>query len=95
MSTDAVQYEDIEKNEDDNIDKNIYQKILRNQFNSKNFILKYYQVIPKYYLLNHVNSLIFHGSLGCGKSAAAIYASTYFLNIIKKNRFLNKPNDNL
>ena len=93
MSTDAVQYEDIEKNEDDNIDKNIYQKILRNQFNSKNFILKYYQVIPKYYLLNHVNSLIFHGSLGCGKSAAAIYASTYFLNIIKKNRFLNKPND--
>ena len=58
MSTDAVQYEDIEKNEDDNIDKNIYQKILRNQFNSKNFILKYYQVIPKYVFYDIIDTFV-------------------------------------
>lgn len=46
-----------------------------NQFIKKSvniLVPKYYQMVPKYYLYNHVDRLILHYSMGAGKTIAAI-----------------------
>lgn len=89
-----TQYEDLNIEEDKSATNNIYTQILKTIPPTKNFILRNYQVIPKYYLLNHSRVLIIHYSPGSGKSAAAIFTATHFLNQIQKNKFLNKPDQN-
>lgn len=71
---------------------NIYTKISREITKTPYFQLRYTQVIPKYYLLNHQQRLIIHYSMGSGKSAAAIFVATYYFDIMKKRRFLNYLN---
>lgn len=74
---------------EENIYLLIYRSNLDYQLRKKNkFILKPHQTIPKYYLLNHENKLILHYSMGSGKTAAAIFIATYFLENEKRNNFL-------
>lgn len=76
--------------------ENIYKKINKSQVLTPYFILRYNQVIPKYYLLSNPNlhSLILHYSMGSGKTSAAIFISTYYFDIFKKEKFLNYMNLN-
>ena len=81
----------------DKNNENIYiylkQNKLDNQLIAKNkFILKPHQTIPKYYLLNHVDKIILHYSMGSGKTAAAIFIATYFMDADRRNKFLNVYN---
>ena len=74
--------------------ENIYQYLIHSNLDKhllkkRTFILKPHQVIPKYYLLNHVNKLILHYSMGSGKTAAAIYILSYYYDIYIKQKFLN------
>lgn len=78
--------------------KNIYQKLkpeqLDNQLIKHNkFVLRQHQTVPKYYLLNHEDRLILHYSMGSGKTSAAIFIATHFLDIRKINRFLSVYNN--
>lgn len=57
------------------------------------FVLKPHQTIPKYYLLNHVNKVILHYSMGSGKTAGAIFIASYYLDIYKQTQFLNLYNN--
>lgn len=69
--------------------KNIYEKIIRNNESSRNFMLRYYQVIPKYYLISKdLRKLILSYSTGSGKSATSVFIVSHFFDIIKKNKFL-------
>lgn len=74
--------------------ENIYEYLTTTNLNShlmkkKAFILKPHQVIPKYYLLNHVDKLILHYSMGSGKTAAAIYILNHYYETYMKQKFLN------
>ena len=64
------------KNSNDNDDflnsDCVYSYISKDNLTSQDFIAKYYQIIPKYYLANHVDELILHYSMGSGKTSAAI-----------------------
>ena len=53
---------------------------------SDKFVLKYFQTIPKYYLLDtDSNVIICNYGMGTGKTATAIYAVTYYYQKIKQN----------
>lgn len=68
---------------------NIYQKIIRNQNSSRSFMLRFYQVIPKYYLISKdLRKIILSYSTGSGKSATSVFIASHFFDIIKKNKFL-------
>lgn len=70
-------------------DLNIYQKIIRNGDSSRSFMLRFYQVIPKYYLISKdIRKMILAYSTGAGKSATSVFIASYFFDIIKKNKFL-------
>lgn len=79
--------------ENENIYIYLKQNKLDNQLVLKNkFILKPHQTIPKYYLLNHVDKIILHYSMGSGKTAAAIFIATYFMDADRRNKFINVYN---
>lgn len=81
------------ENDHNNIYIYLKQSKLDNQLIAKNkFILKPHQTIPKYYLLNHTNKIILHYSMGSGKTAAAIFIATYFMDADRRNKFLNVYN---
>lgn len=74
--------------------ENVYEYLINTNIDNhllkkKAFILKPHQVIPKYYLLNHVDKLILHYSMGSGKTAAAIYIINHYYEIFIKQKFLN------
>lgn len=72
-------------------DLNVYQKIIRNRDSSRSFMLRFYQVIPKYYLISKdLRKMILSYSTGSGKSATSVFIASYFFDIIKKNKFLVK-----
>lgn len=77
----------ISDNDDQNL--NVYQKIIRNQNSSRSFMLRFYQVIPKYYLISKdLRKIILSYSTGSGKSATSVFIASHFFDIIKKNKFL-------
>lgn len=81
-------------NSSTNIYKYLQTSELDNQLIKKNkFILKPHQTIPKYYFLNHVNKLILHYSMGSGKTAAAIFIASYYMEMDKRNNFLSLYNN--
>lgn len=74
--------------------ENIYEYIMGSNLDQyllkqKAFILKPHQVIPKYYLINQVDKLILHYSMGSGKTAAAIFIASYYYDIYIRQKFLN------
>lgn len=84
---------DNNQQENENIYIYLKQNKIDNQLVAKNkFILKPHQTIPKYYLLNHTNKIILHYSMGSGKTAAAIFIATYFMDADRRNKFLNVYN---
>ena len=56
------------------------------------FILGSHQVVPKYYLFSNtkLNKLLLHYSMGSGKSASAIFAFLYYLNLNMRKNENNK-----
>lgn len=79
-------------------DINIYKElkdvsITNEAETNKQFILNYYQTIPKYYLLcndKNINSIVYNYSVGSGKTAAGLFAVLNNIDIYKKYQFI-KP----
>lgn len=60
---------------------------------NKQFILNYYQTIPKYYLLcndQNINTIMYNYSVGSGKTAAGLFAVLNNIDLYKKYQFI-KP----
>lgn len=77
-------------------DINIYEEIknvsITNEAEvNKQFILNYYQTIPKYYLLcnnKNINSIIYNYSVGSGKTAAGLFVVLDNIDLYKKYQFI-------
>lgn len=92
--TNTKNEDQITQKQKDNIYIYLKESQLDNQIiKNKQFVLKPHQTIPKYYLLNHVNRIILHYSMGSGKTAAAIFIASHYLNIYKETQFLNLYNN--
>lgn len=58
---------------------------------NKQFVLNYYQTIPRYYLLcneQNVNSIVYNYSVGSGKTAAGLFAALDNIDVYKKYQFI-------
>lgn len=72
-------------------DLNIYTAFNKSTSVNSGFILRYFQTIPKYYFLDSsFRTLICNYGLGSGKTSAAIYIATHYLDQINKAKFINK-----
>ena len=78
-------------------DNNIYTHFNVAQSNNTNIIsnnvfnLKYYQTLPKYYILdNNIQSILLDYGMGTGKTSTAVYTSLYYLNKLKRESIENK-----
>ena len=56
------------------------------------FILKYYQILPKYYFLSQseTNSLVCVMNMGTGKTSLSIFMFLDYINRYKKSQFISK-----
>lgn len=59
------------------------------------FILRYYQILPKYYFFsqNKTNSLICIMNMGTGKTSLAIFMFLEYINKYKKSQFIESSID--
>lgn len=74
---------------------NIIQSKKNNIINNNIFNLKYYQTLPKYYLLdNDIHALLLDYGMGTGKTSTAVYTSLYYLNKLKKESLEKKTKKN-
>ena len=78
--------------QDINVYKEIKDVAITNEAQTnKQFILNYYQTIPRYYLLCNdkgVNSIMYNYSVGSGKTAAGLFAVLNNIDLYKKYQFI-------
>lgn len=81
---------DLNHFEIDKMNQNVYNNINYENKPTSDFVLKYYQVLPKYYMMdNNLNVLICNYGLGSGKTAVAVYIVLEYLNRMNKIRLLS------
>ena len=67
---------------------NLYKSFNKSLDTAEGFILKYFQTIPKYYLIDSgIRTLICDYGLGSGKTSTAIFIASYYLKKLNKIRF--------
>ena len=66
-----------------------------NIINNNIFNLKYYQTLPKYYILdNNIQALLLDYGMGTGKTSTAVYTSLYYLNKLQRECLENRKTKN-